>query len=231
LAAEPAFVEHLRTLLSRDELDRAGRFRFERHRAAFTLSRGLLRVILANLLNLDPAAVRFAYGPHGKPAVLGGGRLQFNLSHSGGMTVYAIGEGLDVGIDVERIRPLRDLHGVARRFFSPAEYADLQSIDSARQEAAFFNCWTRKESFIKALGEGMAFPLHRFQVSLRPEEPVRLVAIDGSIDLAQSWSLHDIAPAEGYAAAVAVSAGDCRLEMHKFEDTSACAHFFASGLF
>lgn len=201
---EAALIEFSATL-SQDEKDRARRFHFERDRARFVAARGLLRDILGRYLRLPPRGVEFAYNEYGKPSLAGGvGGLRFNLAHSGGAALYAFAQGREVGVDVELWREDFASMEVARRFFSGAEVRALGSLPSGLLTQAFFNCWTRKEAYIKAIGEGLSHPLDCFTVSLAPGEPARLLATDRDPAAASAWSIFDLKPFDNCAAAVAV---------------------------
>jgi len=197
--------------LSPDENARAARFRFDEHRRAFVLGRGALRALLANYLNITPDAVPFVYGPHGKPALAPelehrARGLRFNASNSGNFAAYAFTTGCEIGIDIERHRPLTDLERIARRFFSAEETAELLGLSGGQRTDAFFHCWTRKEAFIKAMGGGLSIPLASFQVTLRPGDGARLVSINGSTAAAGEWTMASFDPAPGFAGAVACNA-------------------------
>lgn len=192
-------------LLSADEVERAGRFRFERDRTRFVLARTALRCRLGDYLGCSPREIRFGYNLHGKPFLVepkGGPRLGFNLSHSGGRALLGFTSGAAVGVDLERKVPVPDATDLAAQFFARAEREALASMAPARREHAFLAGWTRKEAMVKALGEGLGFPLDLFQVSLSLDEPARLVALEGAD--AAGWTLLGFEPEEGYVAAVAV---------------------------
>ena len=203
----PAEVEQLTLALSPDERERAGRFHFERDRRRFTVGRGFLRTLLAHYLGRSAAAVEFRYGPRGKPELAGGDTgsgLRFNLSHSGGRVLCALTRELDVGADLELIRPLHNLDGLAATVFSARELAALHALPAPLRQAAFYRCWTRKEAFIKALGDGLSWPLDSFDVTLGPSEPARLLRIAGDPGGPARWCLHALED-EGWVAAVAVA--------------------------
>lgn len=200
-------VAALHDVLAPGERTRARRFRFERDRRRFTVARGVLRRLLGRYLQVDPAAVEFRYGVHGKPSLPEGADdrgVRFNLSHSRGLALHAFAVGREVGVDVERLRPDTDVTRAARRFFSPAEADALAGVAPGRRREAFFECWTRKEAFVKARGEGVALGLRRFDVSLRPGEPAALLRFEGDPAEPARWSLCALAPGEGYKAALAV---------------------------
>jgi 4'-phosphopantetheinyl transferase len=201
-------------LLSSDEQERASRFRFQQHRNDFVVARGLLRRILSSYLRTEARRLKFTCGPQGKPALApdaGVAKLRFNLSHSHQLVLFALTLGREVGIDLEHIRPeFADLEA-AVRFFSPREIAQLTALPANQQTAAFYNCWTRKEAYIKARGGGLSLPLDQFDVSLAPGEPARLLGVLNDAREAARWTLMDLQPAPGYAAALAVEGQGWRL--------------------
>lgn len=173
------------------------------------VGRGLLRRILGQYLGCQPEQVRFGYGPFGKPALLetpSTGKVSFNLAHSAGLVLYAITRDQEVGIDVERLRPIEEMEQIAERFFSSGERRALQALPAQQRQEAFFTCWTRKEAYLKALGSGLARSLAEFEVSLTPGEPARLVHVDNEPEEAARWVIHSLTPAAGYAAALALPA-------------------------
>ncbi|MCI0394240.1 MAG: 4'-phosphopantetheinyl transferase superfamily protein [Chloroflexi bacterium] len=196
--------DQLARTLSEDERARAARFKFEKDRRAYTIARGVLRALLGRYLGRRPEEVGFIYTPHNKPLLAEASPLSFNLSHSHQLALLAFTLDRLVGVDVEYVRAMPDAAGLAERFFSPAEYAAWRAVPAEQQPLAFFNCWTRKEAFVKALGEGLTHPLDQFDVSLAPGEAARLLAVAGSRAEAARWSLAAFTPAFHYAAAVAV---------------------------
>jgi 4'-phosphopantetheinyl transferase len=191
--------------LDSEERERANRFHFAKDRDHFIAARGRLRAILSRYLQIQPRDLRFVYGARGKPSLAGQtGGLRFNLAHSHGLALYAIAEGREVGIDVEFIRPSVAGEGIAERFFSRLEVAALRSLPPTQRQVGFFTCWTRKEAFLKAHGEGLGYGLNQFSVSVAPDEPAALVAIPSDPEAAAHWSLQDLAPGPGYVAALAV---------------------------
>ena len=197
----------LQQTLTADELARAVRFHFEKDREHFIVARGLLRNILGRYLDAAPGQLRFSYSLHGKPSLAPQSThddLCFNLAHASGLALYAVTRARDIGVDIERISPHLADEQVAERFFSPQEVAELRNFSGNVLPQAFFNCWTRKEAYIKARGEGLSLPLDQFAVSLAPGEPAALLSCRGDGQEARSWSLEALDPAEGYVAAVAV---------------------------
>lgn len=217
-------------LLDYSERHRANQFRFERDHDAFVVARGLLRVILARHAGVDPSEIKFAYSTHGKPFAAGTGRqVLFNLSHSEDFILYAVSTRYRMGIDVERVRPLDEIERIASQFFCPAEYREIMDLPAHMRSKAFFNCWTRKEAFIKALGVGLSLPLNRFQVTLRPGTPARIVTMEGRGGHELRWSLRDLSVAKDYAGALAVDSQDYHLRVSFFEDSAACFDFLHNG--
>ncbi len=208
-------------VLAPDERARADRFRFDGDRRRFTVARGVLRSILARYLDVEPAAIGFRYGVHGKPSLAraaAGRDVRFNLSHSHGLALHAFAIGREVGVDVERVRPGTDVMGVARHSFSPAEVEALTSLPPGQQREGFFNCWTRKEAFIKAHGEGIALGLSRFDVTLRPGEPAALLRFEGDPAEVARWSMCALDAGEGYKAALAVEGKGWDLKCWDYPD-------------
>jgi len=207
-----AFVEGLRGLLSADELARANKFRVEHGASRYIVGRGVLRTLLARYTGLTPQALAFAYNEFGKPE-LPGTDVCFNLSHSHGIALAAVTREREVGVDIERIRDEVIREKIAERFFSPAEALALASLPPDQQAQGFFNCWTRKEAWIKARGRGLSIPLNSFEVTLAPGEPARLVATRPDSEEAGRWSLETLDCEPGFAAAIAVAGeiGDVHL--------------------
>jgi 4'-phosphopantetheinyl transferase len=193
--------------LSPDERDRAERFLYIKEKNRFIKRRGILRRILGHYLNAEPAQIQYHYYKNDKPSLTGDfgeGKLYFNLSHSGGLAVYAFTHLGEIGIDVERIHDFTDMLQTAESFFSSEEATALGGLPERQQKQGFFNCWTRKEAFIKATGDGLSCPLDEFEVSLVPGEPAGLLSIKNDSRLAAGWSICDVNLPAGYAGAVAI---------------------------
>lgn len=208
-------IERLRSSLSEDELERSNKFKFQKGRRRYIVARGCLRDILGRYLNLEPSQLRFIYNSHGKPELdsgYGQGSLTFNLSHSHELSLIAVARDRQLGVDVERVRPNVAEEKLARRFFSEREVADLQSLPEELWERAFFTCWTRKEAFIKARGQGLSLPLNQFDVSLNLEDPATIYSIQGDVAEAKKWSLFHLDPEPGYVAALAICDRHLRLQ-------------------
>jgi 4'-phosphopantetheinyl transferase len=204
LAASPKAVEAFQSYLSPEEKARAERFVFPRHREAYTLSQGALRLLLSDYLKIPPLQIQLDVGPKGKPSVRDEPELTFNKSHSNKLALYAIAKGCAIGVDLEELRELPGLDEIASHYFCAGEALELSSLGgmSERQEA-FFRCWTRKEAYIKAVGDGLSIPLDQFQVTLLPDHPARFVHIGDDERTASEWRLHHLEPAIGYVGALA----------------------------
>jgi 4'-phosphopantetheinyl transferase len=205
LAWPDAAARRLEQCLSADERDKMQRFRFEKDRRRYLIGRGLLRTLLGRYLEVAAQDLRFETAAAGKPHLASGqGQLQFNLAHSGEYVLIAIADGRAVGIDVEEIDDDFDAREVAAHFFSPGEQRDLEPLTGRVRIEAFFECWTRKEAYVKARGEGLSLPLEQFDVSLRPGEPARLIATRPDPAEARRWQLSGLDVADRYKAALAV---------------------------
>jgi 4'-phosphopantetheinyl transferase len=192
--------------LSADEHARAARFHFARDRERFLRGHTALRRLLAGYAGREPGALIFTQGAQGKPSLPGTG-LEFNLSHSDGCGVLAVTRGRRVGVDVERIQPDRATLAVARRFFAPAEAAAVAAAAPAERALTFFRCWTRKEAYVKARGEGLSLPLDRFEVPLEPEATRALTLARDDRAEADRWSLRELMPAPDHLGALVVEGG------------------------
>ena len=200
--------------LSADEQERASRFHFERDRNRFIAARGILRAILGRYLGLDPAQLQFSYSPHGKPSLANDcdgaagklhpqGQLCFNLSHANDLALYAVAWDCRIGIDLEFLRPLSDLEKLAERFFSTGEARAIKALALEQRPAAFFRCWTGREAYLKATGEGLS-GLETIELSLLPGSPVRLHRINGDPDAVAGWLFQPLDVAADCMAALVV---------------------------
>ncbi len=198
----PALQAHL----SAPDQERAALFHFERDRRRYVTAHAALRGILGRYLDCPPREISFQINPYGKPALGQAAGLHFNLAHSHEIALVAVTRLGEIGVDLEHVRPLDDLEALAYRTFSAAEYHRLQTLTGAMRQRAFFDCWARKESYIKALGEGLSHALQDFSVSLLPGEPARLLDVRGNPGEASRWTLQAIELSEAYAAAFAIRA-------------------------
>jgi 4'-phosphopantetheinyl transferase len=208
-------------LLSMEEHERAARYRVERPRKDFIVTRATLRSLAAAYLGTTPLQLSFRYSKYGKPILDGAfdlrsldlgfndlrfNDLRFNVSHTEGLALIAFVRTHEIGIDVERIRPQPDVRKLAERFFSLHERHSLERLSGDELQAAFFRCWTRKEAYVKARGEGLSLPLQQFDVSVAADESQALLATRPDPSEASRWILRDLPTGPGYEAALAVAA-------------------------
>lgn len=197
------------SILNRDERERADRFHFSIHRSRFIAARGLLRRLLSAYLDRPAAQVRFDCNAHGKPD-LHDRALRFNISHSKNQALFAFTSVHSIGVDLEQERDDFDdekISRLAERFFGDSEIAALSTLCGGEKRAAFFRCWSRKEALLKATGEGVSGGLKTYQVSVLKNDAARVLSPEGASD---SWTLLDLKPGNGFAAALAV----CSLEVN-----------------
>jgi len=192
----------LREVLDAEERERAGRFHFERDRERYTVARGVLRVLLSRYLGTSQFALTtnkfgkpFLEAPHDT--------LHFNVSHSRDLALFGFTRINDIGADVESIRPDFATLEIAKRFFAPDEAATLAQLGESERAGAFFNCWTRKEAYIKARGIGLSLGLSTFAVTLKPGEAAALVRVDNDAGAPARWTMLNLDVGEGYRAAAA----------------------------
>ena len=200
--------------MSDDEKERAARFRFERDREFFVAGRGILRELLGGYLKRPPPELQFQYGSEGKPCLSledWEWPIRFNVSHSRGIALYAFSGGLEVGVDVEEIRSDFASEEIAERFFSAGELEELRGLPAELKADGFFNCWTRKEAYVKAWGSGLGIPLDSFGVTLIPGVPARFVR---GVD--PCWNLIAFSPGPNYAAALAFDGAPCKVQFFEF---------------
>ncbi len=204
----------LTQVLSGEELARAARYHFEADRKRSIIGRGLSRLLLARCLGETPERLRFTYNAFGKPALAPGRipHLQFNLSHSGDWILIAFSLGRTLGIDVERKKEDMATEEIAARFFSPIECSALAALPATMRCAAFFSCWTRKEAYLKARGDGLSLPLDQFDVAFVPGAEPRLTETRHDPAEAHRWTLNALQVGCGYAAALAVDGADWELK-------------------
>ncbi|MGA7937659.1 MAG: 4'-phosphopantetheinyl transferase superfamily protein [Kovacikia sp.] len=216
LNLSPLQLGELAQTLSTDELQRADRFRFESDRHRFIAARGTLRAILGRYLEIAPGQIQFHYAVHGKPAIAMPATdpaprpfLEFNLSHSQDLMVCAITRHNRVGIDLEYLHPIPNLEGLTRRFYSAQEYSAIQGLSADQQVRSFFQHWTCKEAFLKAIGEGLG-ELSQVEVLIDAEQ-AQLIQCPEQASPLQQWLLHLFTPAPGYIAALAgdLAAPEC----------------------
>ena len=200
-------------LLSTEENERAGRYVRREDRNRFVVAHGILRQLLGRYLSVEPQGLAFSLNAFGKPALIRGvgqPTLSFNLSHSGDVILYAMTAGRRVGVDIEAIRPSLDPMEIAQGQFSEREFKALLDREGAERIEAFFRCWTRKEAYLKARGEGLGYPLRNFSVSIGCDEPPQVTWAADDPDVGARWAVLPIAEIPGYAGAVVCEGGDTR---------------------
>jgi 4'-phosphopantetheinyl transferase len=219
---EPAKAGCEISVLSPDEIARASRFHFEKDRVHFTRCRSALRGLLAGYLPIPATEIHFEYLTGGKPQLAAEQNpraLQFNVSHSAGIALIAVGSVHRLGVDIEKIRSDLDTASLAERFFSLRERVGIQALPSHLRVPSFFACWTRKEAFLKATGEGLSFPLADFSVTTHPDLDPELEEIRGNTKARKQWFLADLSGLDGYRAAVALDRSHSRLETYAWNLT------------
>jgi len=210
------------SFLSPDELSRANRFHFIKDRNDFVVARGLLRNLLAAYLGVNCSQLCFSYGAQGKPFLLldSQGQINFNVSHSHGRAAFAFSRGRELGVDLEYVKDDFDEELIANRFFSRTEVMALRAVRAEFRKQAFFNCWTRKEAYIKARGEGLTMPLDQFDVTLRPDEPAALLNNYREEREVSRWAMQAFPVPEGYVGALVVEGHDWQLKSFSLEKSA-----------
>jgi 4'-phosphopantetheinyl transferase len=192
----------LRAVLSMDERERAAHFQLPELSNRWTIGRAAVRSILATYAGSEPQSLAFRVGPYGKPELAGSKQsISFNFSRTRDRALLAVADECRIGIDAETVHADIDIEGISRRFFACAEAAEILELAPTARLRAFFACWTRKEAFVKAIGGGLSVPLNSFQVTVRADQPARLISVDWYER--ERWSLVDLSQ-PGIAAAVAV---------------------------
>jgi 4'-phosphopantetheinyl transferase len=213
---QPAsLVQSLKHTLSIDERMRAERFHFEKDRKRFIARRGILRTILGRYLNAEAGRLQFNYENNGKPALtdtFGNQPIHFNTSRSESLALFAFTRNYEIGVDIECIREIPEMHQIVENFFSAGENSAFFALPDSLKKAAFFNCWTRKEAFLKATGVGLSVPLDQVEVSLVSGEPAKLITPGKKGERESQWLIQDLKASSGFAAALATRKSDGRVE-------------------
>jgi len=205
-------------LLSEDEILRADKYRFEKDRSVYITAKFLLRSMLGKYVGKNPKEITFEYSKFAKPFYLQNAEVDFNVSHSGNQIIIGFSMEAAIGVDIEKIKKDFDPLGLAKSFFSKQEIKALSKTDESDIFQAFYRCWTRKESFIKAVGEGLSYPLDSFAVSLDDDENAEFLKIENPKDSKEDWQLHSFVPAEGYIAAITTNRKPNKIEFFDAND-------------
>jgi 4'-phosphopantetheinyl transferase len=203
---EPRLMS-LYQVLSVEERSKAERMRIDAPRKHYVAARAILRYIIAAYMHEKPESLEFQYGPNDKPALSSGFSnkgVTFNMSHSHGTALYGVALGREIGVDIEKIRQDMSIIDLAKRFFSSREFEELMSLPAEDQTLGFFNCWTRKEAYLKATGQGLKFPLDNFDVSLSPGKPAELLEHRTDPEEVSLWTIAELDLGPAYAAALTV---------------------------
>lgn len=206
--------------LSVEERMRAGRFHFQKDRKRFIARHGMLRMILGCYFGVEASELRFCHGANGKPAITETScnkPIQFNLSHSNGFAILAFARNLEIGVDIEYIHDFSEMDQIAESFFSIKENEVFRSLPEIQKKEAFYKGWVCKEAFVKALGDGLSCPLDKFDVSLVPGEPAKLLSIEGDSREASRWSIQYLKPAPDYVGAIAVKSRTLDIQRWRWE--------------
>lgn len=204
------------TLLNKEEQEKANAFRFKKDKDCYVIARGVLRILLGNYLGKSPNTIVFQYLINSKPSVVNDKNLEFNISHSEDCILMAFLQDFVVGIDVEYTKRPVELENIARSFFSEEEVKELFTLDKSYHLQAFYNCWTRKEAFIKALGDGLSFPLDKFVVSLSSAKEASLLETKWDKEEKEKWILNAIKVQENYIGAIAIKGNINKIDYFYF---------------
>ena len=212
---EGADLASLGSILSAEEIARADGFRFAPDRDAFVAARGILRTLLGRYVQRDPASLCLRVGGHGKPFLETetAEGFRFNVSHSERRALFAFTRGRELGVDLERVRPERARLELAERFFAPSEAVALAALEPEERAAAFFRCWTRKEAYLKARGDGLSAALAGFSVTLAADAGPALAWSEAGEAEVRRWDFRDVTPGDGWAAAVVARGNDWTLQL------------------
>ena len=220
LPQQANFVAQSYHLLSEDEKNRAEKYKFNEDRDNFISSRGVLRIIAGKYLDVSPESIKFSYSSYGKPFLSLTEypiRVNFNLSDTKGLVLYAFTLKNEIGIDVESLHKIMDMAAVASRFFSINEVQRLKHVALAKRDDAFLSCWTLKEAYIKAIGEGLSCPLDQFEMAFTEGQKPSLLYSQWDENEKERWQMYRIQAPEGYIASLAVEGRSHNLIYKDFE--------------
>ncbi|HMS64574.1 MAG TPA: 4'-phosphopantetheinyl transferase superfamily protein [Ignavibacteria bacterium] len=210
-ADDPDVLSSFLTILSEEEINKANRYKFQKDKNNYISFRAMLRMILSQYLYIHPSKLNFFYAEKDKPYIKDT-EIKFNISHSENFAVFAVTKVNEIGIDTEIIRELPDALEIAKNYFSEKEVKVFSKVDHDNYKEAFFNCWTRKEAFIKAIGEGLSYPLADFSVSFLPGENPEMQWIKGKEDEVKKWSLFNLDLERDYVTSLAIRSKTVKIE-------------------
>jgi 4'-phosphopantetheinyl transferase len=217
LTVDAGELARLEAILSEDERQRAARFHHERDRVRYAVCRARVRLILGRYLNANPGAIRFDYGPNGKPTLIHpSSDLRFNVAHDRDLGVVAITRGAPIGVDLESVEAPPEAADIARTHFSARERGQLETAPAELRPELFFRCWTRKEAYLKAIGVGLAHPLTAFSVGLEPDHCRLTLPAGGDAD---QWSVLPFSSGERIGA-VAIRRQEALLDRRQWGEPS-----------
>ena len=219
LSVSPQKLAEFKNILSSDELARSDRFKFPVHRDRYIAARGSLRCLLANYLGIAAKDIRFNYGAHGKPEIADT-QLWFNLSHSEDMAIYCFSASCLVGVDLEYLGKEVNCDHISQRFFSQQEAELIYSLPEAQKKQTFFQLWTAKEAYLKAIGKGLCGGLDKIEVAINSLRKSKIIAIHNNDKTDHNWYLHCFQPQINYIATVATQKQPQKLSIQKFEPNS-----------
>jgi 4'-phosphopantetheinyl transferase len=204
---DEGILEQYKELLTPEEKTQQRRFHFERDQHRYLVTRALVRIVLSKYCDIDPKDWIFLKGSHGKPSIgnnhADAAGIFFNISHTNGMVIVGVASEPSIGVDVENLDRRKPSLGIAETFFASAEVEALRELSDSEQQRRFYEYWTLKESYIKAIGLGLSIPLDNFSFSFPAESTIRLT-IDNQSDHDDQWHFWQFQPASGYMAAVCV---------------------------
>jgi len=207
----------LKNYLTDEEEKKIMKFIFEKDRKCHMISRSVLKDILSRYLSIKAEDVIFTYNDYGKPFLgnkINNAEINFNLSHSGDMIIYAFSTGRSIGVDVQEIRNMDSTDDIFKRYFSDYENSIFDTLPVELKTGAFYSCWTRKEAYVKAHGSGLSFPLDKFSVSFLPGKDAEL--LHDEFNDVSGWTLKEIFSSPDYTAALAVEGNNIKYRYYKW---------------
>ena len=201
-------IERLAAFLSTDEIARANKFHFLEHKRRFIVARGILRQLLGNYLQISPNKIEFEYSDRGKPrlaASMGNSYIQFNVSHSMEYVLYGFTNNHLIGVDLEFLRETQDAAELAKSFFTHREYELIANSTDEERQKAFFQFWTAKEAYLKAIGTGLSDSLSDIEITFDCAKKPKLLSVGENIATVGNWSIYHFIPAANYVAAIIVN--------------------------